>query len=181
MKRVDRFLQNWRYSEAEPFVPHGCDILDIGGFDGSFLYRVYDRIRSGICLDPLAEPTSDPRIDFISSSTTTRLPFSNDSFDVVTLIAVLEHLGGHREAVASEIQRVCRSRGRVIITVPSKFVDPILRILVFFGLIDGMSLDQHEHYAPKETVSLFERHGFSLCTQTTFQLGFNNLFVFQKK
>ena len=45
MKRLDYYLQNRRYTIVEPYIPDKCEILDIGGFDGSFLLRIGDKIK----------------------------------------------------------------------------------------------------------------------------------------
>jgi hypothetical protein len=47
-------------------------------------------------------------------------------------------------------------------------------------LIDGMSLEQHHGFDPRQTRSVFEPCGLRLVRASRFQLGFNNLFVFQK-
>ena len=59
MRKLDYFLQKWRYSVAMPLIPSGCDLLDIGGYDGSFLKRVYEKIRHGVCIDPHLEERSN--------------------------------------------------------------------------------------------------------------------------
>jgi hypothetical protein len=64
--------------------------------------------------------------------------------------------------------------------VPSPSVDAILEVLLFFRLIKGMELDQHYGYDITKTQSLFESVGFQFITHQSFQLGINNLFVFEK-
>jgi len=44
---------------AQPYVTKGSRILDIAGSDGSFLNRVYAKIISGICIDPLCEDKAE--------------------------------------------------------------------------------------------------------------------------
>ena len=59
MKTLDYILRNWRYKMAQPYVTKGSRILDIAGSDGSFLNRVYAKIISGICIDPLCEDKAE--------------------------------------------------------------------------------------------------------------------------
>ncbi len=181
MRRLDYFLQKWRYSVVDPFIPSGCDLLDIGGFDGSFLMRVYEKIRSGVCIDPHLEEKSDNKIKFVKARIDGILPFPDDAFDVITMFAVYEHLGEQRNLITSESFRVCRKNGLVLLTVPSNAVDAILKILVKIRLIDGMSIEEHHHFKASETVRIFEGAGFTLKRWSRFQMGLNNLFIFQKK
>jgi ubiquinone/menaquinone biosynthesis C-methylase UbiE len=180
MRKLDIILQKWRHAVAIPFVPQGSDVLDIGGFDGSFLMRVYDKIRSGVCIDPYLTQNRNDKITFIRARIDSVLPLPDDSFDVITLFAVFEHLGRHREVIALESFRVCRNKGLVLLTVPSSAVDVILKVLKKVRLIDGMSLEEHQHFKASETVKIFEGVGFTLKRWSRFQMGLNNLFIFQK-
>jgi ubiquinone/menaquinone biosynthesis C-methylase UbiE len=180
MRKLDYLLQRWRYSVAIPFIPLGCDLLDIGGFDGSFLKRVHEKIRRGVCIDPHLEEKSNNKITLIKARFDSILPFPDDSFDIITMFAVYEHLGEQRKLIAEESFRVCRNNGLVLLTVPSNMVDTILMILKKVRLIDGMSTEEHQNFNVTNTVGIFEGVGFQLKRWSRFQLGFNNLFVFQK-
>lgn len=181
MRRLDYLLQKWRYSVAIPFIPSGCNLLDIGGFDGSFLKRVYGKIRRGVCIDPHVEEIRDDKIMFIKSRIDSKLPFPDGSFDVITMFAVYEHLGEQRKLITAECYRVCRRNGRVVLTVPAGTVDTILMILKKIRMIDGMSTEEHQNFNVADTVGIFEEVGFQLQRWSKFQFGLNNLFVFQKK
>jgi ubiquinone/menaquinone biosynthesis C-methylase UbiE len=180
MRKLDYFLQRWRYSVAEPFIPSGCDLLDIGGYDGSFVKRVHEKIRSGVCIDPYLEEGKSGKITFMKARFDGVLPFPENSFDVITLFAVYEHLGEQRRLITAESFRICRRNGLVLLTVPSSAVDTLLTILTKVKLIDGMSTEEHQHFNASETVGIFEEAGFHLKRWSRFQLGLNNLFVFQK-
>lgn len=163
-----------------PLIPSGCDLLDIGGFDGSFLKRVHEKIHRGACIDPHLEENSYDKITLIKMRLDSILPFSDNSFDIITMFAVFEHLGEQRKLITNESFRVCRKNGFVILTVPSSMVDAILMILKKIKLIDGMSTEEHENFKVSNTVDIFEETGFQLKHWSRFQLGLNNLFVFQK-
>lgn len=180
MRKLDYFLQQWRYSVAVPLIPSGCDLLDIGGYDGSFIKRVYEKIRHGVCIDPHLEERSNDKIMFIRARFDGTLPFPDDSFDVITMFAVYEHLGEQRRLITTESFRVCRKNGLVILTVPSSTVDTMLMILKKVKLIDGMSTEEHQNFNVGETIGIFEAAGFQLRRRSRFQLGLNNLFIFQK-
>jgi ubiquinone/menaquinone biosynthesis C-methylase UbiE len=180
MRKLDYILQKWRYSVVEPFIPAGCDLLDIGGFDGSFLARIYEKLRNGVCIDPHLEEKRDNKLAFVKARVDGLLPFPDESFDVITMLAVYEHLGEQRKLLTSESFRVCRKNGLVLLTVPSGAVDTILRMLMKIGLIEGMSIEEHQHFKVSETVGIFEEAGFQLKRWSRFQVGLNNFFVFQK-
>ena len=181
MKTLDYIIRNWRYRVVAPHVPAGCRILDIGGFDGSFLLHLSDKIESGISIDPLIVSRKMGKIEFIRSESSDSLPFPDSSFDAVALLAVYEHLGDLRESITAEIFRVLKDRGVALLTVPSSMVDHILKILLKLRLIDGMCLEQHSHFESGDTVGIFQRHGFVLKRWARFQLGLNNFFLFEKR
>lgn len=180
MKKIDRVLQRYRYSVVEPFVPDKSDVLDIGGFDGSFLLRLRDRINRGVCIDPYIEEKKDGKIEFIRAMVVDRLPFPNESFDIITMLAVYEHFQTSRELITSEIFRILKDHGLVLLTVPSSAVDHILKILIKMRLIDGMSIEEHSNFNAADTVEIFTQCGFRLRRWSKFQFGLNNLFVFEK-
>ncbi len=173
-------MRKWRYSVAVPFIDDGCDLLDIGGFDGSFLKLVYEKIHSGVCIDPYLEEKNNGKIAFIKVRFDGELPFPDGSFNAITMFAVFEHLGEQRKLIAAESYRVCKKGGVVLLTVPSSAVDTILKILMRMRLIDGMSTEEHENFNAVATVGIFEGAGFQLKRWSKFQFGLNNLFVFQK-
>jgi glycosyltransferase involved in cell wall biosynthesis len=106
-------------------------------------------------------------------------PFEDASFDVVVLLATLEHIRD-KEGLVQECHRLVRRDGRVIVTVPSPHVDHLLAALSALRLIDGMALEEHHGFAPAATPSLFLAAGFHLEHSQRFQLGLNHLFVFHK-
>lgn len=70
--------------------------------------------------------------------------------------------------------------GRIIATVPEPAVDRIVDVLLRLGLADGMALHEHHGFSPSETRAIFEPAGFRLLAHRRFQLGLNNLFVFER-
>ncbi len=178
---MDYFLQNWRSRMAEKYICPGDVLLDIGCYDGSFLAKVQDRVSCVVGLDiavPLAVvPEVQDRL--IVADISAGLPFPDGIFDVVSLLAVFEHLQNN-EFVVPELSRLLRPGGRVVLTVPGGYVDRVLDLLIAIGMADGMSLEEHHGYQAADTPPLFEKHGFALQSWRRFQLGLNNLFVFYK-
>ena len=75
-------------------------------------------------------------------------------FDVVTILAVFEHLSSEqKKTIVYDIHSVLTQDGLVLLTVPSPFVDIILFVLLKLRLIDGMDVDQHHGFKPKDVLS----------------------------
>jgi len=180
MKWLDTVLQRWRGAVARRWIPRGACVLDIGCHQGEFLRGLGNHLGIGIGVDPLATPASGRRWNLIRDCFPPANPFPPASFDTIVMLATLEHMQDKVE-LALECHRVLRPGGRIILTVPSLWVDPIVEVLVQFKLVDGMSLDQHHGYDPSETQGLFQAHGFTLLRRKLFQMGLNHLFVFSKR
>src|SRR4029077_8411550 len=140
MTFIDRLLQRWRIGKARPFIAPGSRILDIGSADGA-LFRQLGRRKGPQCLgiDPTLK--TDIRVDdvpLIAGCFPGDMP-AVEPFDVITLLAVLEHFPpSEYDNLRDGCLRFLRPGGRLIITVPSATVDRVLAVLKFFRLIDGM-------------------------------------------
>jgi 2-polyprenyl-3-methyl-5-hydroxy-6-metoxy-1,4-benzoquinol methylase len=180
MKFADRVLQNWRIRKARPFIPNNARVLDIGCGDGALFKALDGQLLEGVGIDPeLASGEQTARYQLIAGYFPQDLP-STAPFDSITMLAVLEHIPAKlQKQWASDCARCLKSGGHLIITVPSPQVDAILDILTRLKIIDGMSLEQHYGFEAKQTPNIFQPE-LKLIKAATFQLGLNNLFVFQK-
>lgn len=83
----------------------------------------------------------------------TALPFASDSFELVTLFDVLEHIPNDKGALR-EIHRILKPGGRLAISVPNDS-----RIQCF----NPIKYVQHErHYKPTQIEQLLNETGFSI-------------------
>jgi cyclopropane fatty-acyl-phospholipid synthase-like methyltransferase len=179
----DRFGQRVRMDKARPFIERGARVLDIGCGDGTLFRYLDDRIATGVGIDPDAPTTSGPRFSFVRGVYPDDLPVQSSPFDAVVGLAVLEHLTPSQQAaMASACFGHLRPHGRVILTVPSPAVDPILHVIQWVGLGDRDTMHLHEHHGfnVSETRHIFEHAGFTLVTRRRFELRLNNLFVFSR-
>jgi SAM-dependent methyltransferase len=123
---------------AEAFVGRPNAHLDLGCGDGEIL-RVFCPLtqrRCGVDLDErrLARcrvfGLAVVRADLLQS-----LPFVESSFDLVTLISVLEHMEEPKQLV-EEVWRVLRESGLVVVQIPNpRFIVDLHYFLPFYGLV----------------------------------------------
>ena len=138
-------------------------------------------MRQGIGLDPtLPSHIQGQGFELIPGNFPEALT-ETEPFDVITMLAVLEHIP---EPELRPFADNCRHRlkpgGLLIITTPSPQVDHILDVLMALRLIDGMSLTEHYGFNPQQTREIFSRPAWNLVKSVKFQLYLNNLFIFQK-
>jgi SAM-dependent methyltransferase len=165
---------------AAPWIPAGARVLDVGCADGALFALLGDRVSGGIGIDPEgadARPREGVRL--------IRGAFPQDAplerFDVVTMLAVLEHFPSEAlDGVARGVAAALRDGGRLILTVPEPAVDRIVDTLRRVHVLDGMELDEHHGFATAGTRSIFEPHRLRLVAHRRFQLGLNNLYVFER-
>ena len=106
----------------------------------------------------------------------------DERFDAITMLAGIEHLPSDSySAVGGVAARLLRGGGRLIATVPEPAVDRVVELLQVLRLAEGMSLHQHHGFSTARTPAIFEPAGFGLLTHRRFQLGLNNLFVFERR
>ena len=86
----------------ERTYPHQSNITACGLGDGSEFQRAFPRAR------------------YVPIKPNVRLPFEDNSFNIATSNAVLEHVGGF-EHQALFVEELCRVASRVFISVPNKF------------------------------------------------------------
>lgn len=114
-KQVRRYslTRALQYEALANYVLNG-DVLDFGGGEKS-LYRNLLRCTSysSINIDPQIEPTW-------LVSVGSPLPCANDSFDTVLSLNTLEHVF-EAQSVLSELHRVLRPGGELVLSVPFLF------------------------------------------------------------
>jgi len=182
VKYLDRVLQLWRIRKAAAFIEPGVAVLDIGCADGA-LFRFLPHNGDSAGVDPdLEEPVNSiPNVQFYAGFFPDVLPPAR-KFDVITMLAVLEHIPADRlNILARDCAAYLKHGGKLIITVPSPLVDYLLAVLKWLRIVDGMSLEQHHGFEVESTPDVFLPHGFDLLVRKSFQLGLNHLFVFERK
>lgn len=80
------------------------------------------------------------------------LPFADNSFNLITLMDVLEHIDDHEKAI-SEIYRILKINGKLILSVPLD--------MKLWSSHDEISLHKRR-YEPKEILQLIEKEKFEI-------------------
>ena len=77
-------------------------------------------------------------------ASTHQLPFSDDFFDVVTMLAVFEHVDVDLiQGLVNEIRRVLRPGGVYVLTTPSSWTEGLLKLLARLVMVSHAELDEH--------------------------------------
>lgn len=178
---LEPLLRKMRIHRVLPYIREhrNCRLLDIGcGWDARFLKSVEPYIGSGVGVDFKAPELTEGKIRTERLTLQDRLPYADGSFDLVTMLAVLEHLA-QPEAILREIQRVLRPGGQLVLTVPSKAARPVLEFLAFrLGVISCSEIAAHKVYYDRDSLGqLLKLAGFTLRSHRYFQLGMNNFCV----
>lgn len=178
-------LRRLRARRILPYVSRfgQCRLLDVGcGREARLLRELEPVLGSGVGIDWKAPDLNSPRLSTVRARITHTLPFPEASFDLVTMLAVLEHLQ-EPEAVLGEIARVLRPGGGLLLTAPSKLARPILEFLAFrLGIVNPAEIRDHKrYYARRDLCELVSAApGLAVVEHAYFQLGCNN-FLFARR
>lgn len=178
---LEPLLRKMRIRRVLPYIleHRNCRLLDIGcGWEARFLRSAEPYISAGVGIDFKAPLFCEGKIRTERLLLTDSLPYKDASFDVVTMLAVLEHLD-QPMALLREIRRVLAPDGRLILTVPSKAAKPILEFLAFrLGLVSCDEITDHKAYYDRSSLGdLFSSAGFTMNVHIYFQFGLNNFCV----
>ncbi len=180
---LEPLLRWMRFRQVMPQIPVGARLLDVGcGHSATFLKAAADRIESGIGIDFKVKPMRFQNIQTVQLRLAEALPFEAASFDVVTMLAVLEHIE-HEKPILQEIYRVLKPGGRLVLTVPSIWAQPVLEFLSYrLKLVDEREIRDHKRYYTRADLEavLVQETGFRAFHHRYFQLGMNNFCTVQK-
>lgn len=162
---LEGFLSGLRASEIDKRIPANLRegaILDIGcGPEAGFLRKILFSEKIGMermlvektaVVDGILLMRSDIEKD-------QELPFSDDYFSVVTMLAVFEHIEPPLlPAMINEIYRILKPGGIFALTTPAGWTDGILRLMARFGLINAALFEEHKDvYTIKKIDEIFSK------------------------
>jgi SAM-dependent methyltransferase len=179
---LDKLLQAWRFKKIESFLGKEKIICDLGcGYEGFFLRKIKDKIKKAVGIDVKVDHSyHDSKIELIEADLNGAILFDNETFDIVTSMAVAEHLENYKKHL-SEAFRILKKDGLFLLTTPDPKGRFLLEFLSRTGLLERNSIHDHKIYFERRNmINLLNNSGFSNINVKKFQLGFNTLFIAKK-
>lgn len=132
-------LHHIRYNKTIEFIDGDCGrILDIGGYPGIFgnlLSNKFVNSNIYVCDVNINTVIKDncTTLDMISIGNleNSKLPFKNDTFDMISCLEVIEHLY-NADNILSEINRILKPNGILLLSTPN-LVSWSNRLLILLG------------------------------------------------
>ncbi len=190
---LEAWLSKLRYRKADSLIPESYRngrILDIGcGYNPVGLMNIRFAQKWGI--DKLVDSEKSKyfeehhniRLKQVDLEKDEALPFEDNFFDVVTMLAVIEHISPERIPwILGEIRRILKPSGILILTTPSPYAELPLNILSRIGLVSKEEIDEHKDLLSIQKVEkLLRESGFENVSVGYFELVFNIWAKAQKK
>lgn len=90
------------------------------------------------------------------------LPYDDGFFDVVTMLAVFEHIEpANLVSTLKEVNRVLKPEGVYILTTPAAWTDRLLKILAKLKLVSKEEIEEHKDtYNHRKIIGLLKGAGF---------------------
>jgi ubiquinone/menaquinone biosynthesis C-methylase UbiE len=181
---LEPILRWMRLRRVIPYIEKSFNVLDIGcGRSATFLRSIAPQISQGVGIDyKVNENIEIANIKVQKQILDKNLPFADNSFDVVTMLAVLEHIENEQE-ILSEVHRVLVPNGKLILTVPSIWAQPVLEFLAYkLKLVSKDEIQDHKRYYTHDKLKevLVVNTGFQKFTHRYFQCWMNNFCVVVK-
>lgn len=132
---ITNYLKSWQhlghfrlaYSLAS--VKEEDSVLDIGCSSGQFPLFLSEKCKRVFAVEPKHKfPERSPDNTTFLRALGDDLPFEDGNFDKVFCLEVLEHVHGRKERldIISEMNRVLKKDGKVVITLPIEIGTPLL-------------------------------------------------------
>ena len=183
---LEPILRRLRIKKIMHHIPKNCILCDFGcGTNAFFLSTIKSSIQLGIGLDLQLQSQLDRKIKLITCNLDENIPLKSNTVDVVTSLAVLEHLNNPMKNLR-EAYRILKKEGLLILTTPTP-TPTSKKILEFFafklGLLSINTIGEHKHYFDKKNLKEiligagFEEKKMEI---KSFQIGLNSLVVAEK-
>ncbi|OIP58189.1 MAG: hypothetical protein COX79_04825 [Candidatus Levybacteria bacterium CG_4_10_14_0_2_um_filter_36_16] len=113
-----------------------------------------------------------------------KLPFKNNYFDTVVMLAVFEHVRDEKlNTLLKEVRRVLKNEGLFIMTTPASWSVSVLWALSRIGLVSKIEIDDHKNFNPPSKIrKILEDAGFEphKIKSGYFEFYLNTYFVAKK-
>jgi len=165
---LEGILARRRAQIADNLIPNTLRngrVLDIGcGARPFFLLNTEFKEKYGI--DPALQVRGceeDVTLTQCDVTRTDKLPFADDFFDVITMLAVVEHMEPARLVhVFVEVRRLLRPNGRFVLTTPRPCAGGLLRFMSKLRLLSVDEIRDHKGAYDASTLAQYlEQAGFA--------------------
>ena len=147
---LEPMLARLRARQANLLIPdhlRNGRILDIGC--GSYPYFLsHTSFKEKFAIDnlPLLSAPKDVKWHKLDLNSEPSLPFEDVFLDVITLLAVIEHLDPASLVILfREVYRTLRSDGTLILTTPAAWSDGLLRMMARYNLVSEEEINEHTY------------------------------------
>ncbi len=184
---LENILARLRARQANSLIPDNCRngrLLDIGcGETPFFLQSIEFKYKYGINKwkfeeKRVAAESLDDHLKLFNwdLSKNEKLPFEDKFFDVVTMLAVFEHVEpAEISTLVSEVQRILKLDGIFVLTIPVWWTDLILKGLAKLNLVSMMGVEDHKStYSRKKITNIMKLNGFET---SKIQTGYFEIFM----
>lgn len=182
---LDNVIFSRRKKQVISKLPRGKQVItDFGsGYDCRLLLEILNELpdATGIAIDTEfhAELYNEKRLRLVHGDLNNHITTIEDSsVDVALSLAVLEHLE-RPDVFASEVYRLLRPGGVLLLTTPGPTSKPLLEFLAYnLKVIDEHEIRDHKHYfSSEDLIETFSKAGFKKenIEAKTFLLGMNNI------
>jgi len=156
-------------------------VLDVGCGPDNLFIRDYVGKENGVGIDVYPYKGVENIIEDM-----THLSFKDNSFDTITLVAVVSHIPKQiRKAEFAELARILRPRGRLLITEGEPITQTLIHKWKEFrktGLDYERGMKEGEEYCidKKELLGYLNAPPLAFVKRIPFLLGLNNLYIAEK-
>ena len=174
MQGFEPLFQELRLWKITPHLKSGGVLVDLGcDEEMTLLKRHQSTMKKVIGVDVVVKSQKQGNFETIHADLTKRLPLKTNSADVVTMLAVLEHLP-NPEQVVKEAYRILKPGGVFLVTVPSANSRPILELLAKVHIVRQEMVDQHYNYFTHAHLrQITSQAGFKKIAIESWELGCN--------
>lgn len=174
----DKVLRYMRCKKFMKYIPKNGVVCDFGcGEEFWFLKTISHCIKKGIGVDKKYKLKNYKNIEIVDDIK----KIKNDSVDLVTMIAVIEHLNNPYD-ILIELKRILKRGGKIIITTPTPLSQPILEFLAYkLKVINEEEIRDHKQYfGRRDLLEMFVLVGFKKIIYKKFQCGLNGFLEARK-
>ncbi len=185
---IENYLARKRAKLVDRLIPvklRDGKILDIGcGSFPFFLNKTTFREKHGVDkgLSCEAENILFRQIDIAKQG----LPYGDHSFNLVTLIAVIEHFSEDKSAeVFKEVNRVLHPEGLILVTTPTPRGHKVLMPMAAMGIVSKEEVREHlDGGITEEDMKRYLKNAgleYKIIKSGRFELGMNAWYKIEKK